>query len=465
MVNEMPNLTGVRREAAQLHRRFGRFDLRAPGCVVALGGQPIQQLGQDVVGDDLAVGRGVAGAASIQVDPADLQGVFAQVPRDGLDDVLDLRHALRAAKAAKRRVRRQVRATRAAVRAEVGDEVRVLGVQHGALEDRRRQIGVGAAVAVQLDVERVDAAVVVKAHLPAHAERVALAGAAGVLVARVDKAGGNAVSRGDPRGERGGHRGLRLLAAKAAAHAPALGRDLVERQIQQLRHHLLDLGGVLAGAEHADSAFFARDRACRLRLQVELLLAVDPQRAGQAMQRRLQRRVRVAAPDEALRPQPAVGCDGVLDGEDRRQRLDRDLGRAQRRMERRRAGRRDDRHWLARVLHHLGRQERLVVEDGAPVRAAGQVGRQQHVDHAGQRAQGVGVQAQQASMGDGRGHHAHEQLTRDGRRVVDVAGGAGDMQAGGLMRDRPSNGAHRTLPSDASTWPRRRSRLATRAVR
>ena len=120
--------------------------------------------------------------------------------------------------------------------------------------------------------------VVVEADLVVEVEAVAAAGDQEVVVAvqaQLDRA--LQPLRGD-RGDAGEQRRLRLLAAEAAAHAPALDLHLVRRQLQRVRHEVLHLAGVLGRAVHLHAAVFLRHRVRDLAFEVELLLAADAKR-------------------------------------------------------------------------------------------------------------------------------------------------------------------------------------------
>ena len=138
----------------------------------------------------------------------------------GLDDGrLHHEHRLRPAEAAEGGEGRQVGAAGDAGGADVGDAVAVGGVEQGALEDRRRQVGGGAGVLVEGHLVGQDRAVGVQADPEVRGVGVALAGQAHVLVAVQHQLDRAAQVRGRQGGQHRPGRGLVLLAAEGAAQA------------------------------------------------------------------------------------------------------------------------------------------------------------------------------------------------------------------------------------------------------
>jgi hypothetical protein len=136
-------------------------------------------------------------------------------------------------------------------------------------------------LASHLQLQARDAAGVVKAHVVVVGERVALAGDHEVVVAvqpQLDRAA-ELVAR--PRGPHGQVAGLRLLAAEAAAHAPALHPHRVVVDAQRVRHPVLHLAGVLGAGVDPPLVLLQRQGVGDLAFQVEVLLAAHFQRALQ----------------------------------------------------------------------------------------------------------------------------------------------------------------------------------------
>ena len=92
-------------------------------------------------------------------------------------------------------------------------------------------------------------------------------------------------------------RHLRFLAAEAAAHAPALDDDVVRRDAERMRDHVLHLARMLGRRVDVHAAVLARDRERDLAFEVEMVLAAGAHRAAQPVRRARERRRGVAARD------------------------------------------------------------------------------------------------------------------------------------------------------------------------
>ena len=79
--------------------------------------------------------------------------------------------------------------------------------------------------------------------------------------------------------------GLRLLAAKAAAHAPAFHRDAVAGNAQRMRDPVLHLARVLRAAGDVPLVLLARHGEGDLAFQIKVLLPADGELALQAVRR------------------------------------------------------------------------------------------------------------------------------------------------------------------------------------
>ncbi|KDB51037.1 hypothetical protein X805_33380 [Sphaerotilus natans subsp. natans DSM 6575] len=378
------------RQALLQHRAGGveGGDLGAARVVAGALGQLVDQRRDDVVLDRLAVGRDVAVLGAVEVGAAYRQRVEPEPARHLVEDHLHRQGALRPAEAAKRRVALRVRARAVAVQIDVGQPVGVVEVAQRARHHRRRQVGRGAGVGDHLDLGAQQPPGLVMTDAVAELEAVAPAGDQEVVVAvraQLDRA-----LQPLRRQRRAGReqRRLRLLAAEAAAHAPALHLHLVRRQPQRVRDDVLHLGRVLGRAVHQQAVVLLRQRVGDLALQVELLLAAEAEAALQPVRRGGDRGRGVAALQAHRRHDVLLQPVRLQRVEHRRQRLDRrDLRRQRRRAPRlaARAGH-DQEHRLAAPVHRALGQDRVVVHDRAAVVDAGNVGGRQHRDHAGHRA-------------------------------------------------------------------------------
>src|ERR1700677_785867 len=119
-------------------------------------------------------------------------------------------------------------AANAALDGNVGEEIGVVAVEHGALENGEGKICGATAVGEEFEVEGGDEAVAGEAGAKDDLEGVAFSGKAHVVVFGVDEPDGAARASGQKRGDHGRLGGLGFLAAEAAAHALANDVDLVE---------------------------------------------------------------------------------------------------------------------------------------------------------------------------------------------------------------------------------------------
>ena len=265
-------------------------------------------------------------------------------------------------------------------------------------------------------------------------------------------------SPGEPgaeRGDRGVAVRLHLLAAEAAAHPQALHGDLGVREAQDVRDDLLGLAGVLRRRldEHLPVLVDAGERGVGLQVEVllagELELALEDVRAGGPG------RLRVATAQRGTGALEALRRDRLGDRDQRRQRLVVDLdgrgaepGRLQRLAE-------HPAHRVPRV-HHLAREQRLVVLDPGVVHPGNVVGGE-HADHAGHRQRRLGAQCRHPGVGV-RGLHGIgvQAAGVPVHQVVGVEREAGDVQVRALVRDRGADdgtvGTQAQLAHAGTSW-------------
>ncbi len=292
---------------AELHRRqrqallqdracgIERADIFASLCIVAAGFQLGGHLLEHVVLDGLVVVGDVAFGLAVVVALAHLERVLAQLAGHRVHDLLDGDHALWAAEAAVGGVRGEVGLAAMAIDGGVAQVVGVVGVEHGAIDDRAGKVRRVAAVTGEVDLDAVQQTVIVEADVVLDVEGVAFAGHGHVFHARQAHLGRPAGEVRDHRAQARRSRGLGFLAAEAAAHAAHVDDDLVHRHAEHFGHQLLHLGGVLCrGVDDHAAVFGGHDRG-HLCLQVEVFLPADVQRTLQPTWRAGQGGGRVAA--------------------------------------------------------------------------------------------------------------------------------------------------------------------------
>jgi len=286
----------------------------------------------------------------------------------------------------------------------------------------------------------------VVAHVPVELEAVAAAGDEHVVVAVGAQLHGLAqLGRGH-----GGHAGeqgaLALLAAKATTHAPADHVDLVRRPVQRVCHHLLHLARVLGGAVDEHAAILLRHGQADLPLEVELLLPAQRPLALPAVRRGGQRGVRVAARQVHGRHHILLQRVRLPGAQHGRQRIEAHRLRGQRGGAARllAGARHHGEHGLPHVpqfatglpvlVHHLRGEDGVVLDDGAAIIGAGDVGAGEHGHHAGLRAQQGEIEVAQLAVGHGRQAQRRMQQAGDLGQIVHIGCGAGHVQVGGFMR-------------------------------
>src|SRR5262249_16303514 len=156
---------------------------------------------------------------------------------------------------------------RQAADSHVRQEVAIVDMTERAREHRRRVIGDAATVGGEREIERQDMAFCVEADLITDQERMTLAGRAHVVVARQPQLERRARLPGQYRGDAGDDGRLALLAAEGAAHAPDLNGHRAERQTEEMRDAVLDLGRVLGRAQYVHVAGVAWRRERNLALE------------------------------------------------------------------------------------------------------------------------------------------------------------------------------------------------------
>jgi hypothetical protein len=290
-------------------------------------------------------------------------------------------------------------------------------VEHGAVDDRAGQVRRVAAVAGQVEVDAVQPAVVVEAHVVLDVERVALAGHGHVFDPWQAHLGRLAGQARDHRAQARRAGGLGFLAAETATHAAHVDDHLVHRHVEHFGHQFLHFGGVLRGAVDDHAAVFGGHHRGNLRFQVEVLLAADVQGALDAVRRWPGRQPNRRAGGCGCRARSAFaqGFDHV------QHRLQvfvfDDRGRFARGFQ---VAGGDGEHRLADELDLVDGQQRVAGHHRADVFQAGHVFVGDGDAHAFEGVARRGVDAQDARMGAVGGAGVDVQLVGEFQAVVDV---------------------------------------------
>jgi hypothetical protein len=312
-------------------------------------------------------------------------------------------------------------------------------MEHGSVVHAEGQIGGTAAAAVQRHVHGAENALGIEADAVVDAKIMALAGHDHVVVAVETDLGRPTGLRCGKGCERGPLCRLGFLAAKAAAHAPALAGDVGVGAFQHSRHAMLDLGRVLGGTIDGHGAAFMRNGERDLALEVEVLLAADRQATVEAVAGAGERGLDVTAQelvggkDFGLRFERIFyRQNGTLFG-------NLDLGKpcgAARGIPR--FGENGEDH-LAVKFDLANGENGIVVKPpgGTAVVEARDIGRGEHKDDARGFFHRVEIEPGDAPAGAVRGIAGGEMQRALGfELVVDIDGGSGDMAGGAVVRQR-----------------------------
>ena len=361
-------------------------------------------------------------------------------------------NTLRTAKAAIGGVALGIGAQPVAFNAQRGHEIGPVGMKHGAVADRQRQIGRPATADMMHEIGRHQPPLGIGADLVGNAEIMPFASNGHVVVAVVAHLAGPGGGLRHHRTGDGQRVSLAFLAAKPPAHAPHFHPHVMQRQPQRMGHLVLDLAGVLGRAMHHHPALGGL-RQCRLTLQIEMLLPTNLDRALHPVHRPRQRRRHIAlCPGHGPALEPAVGRKRLIQRQNRRLRGIGDLRLAGRHTGRAVACRGHQKDRLADVMHRPLGQHRLGLGRGRGIIGMGQIGGGDHRHHAG-----AGPHRAQIERGDpGRrlGGQAKGQMQGIGGagQVIQIACLPGDMQPGRVMRQRLSH-AHGCTSSTETVSP------------
>jgi hypothetical protein len=317
--------------------------------------------------------------------------------------------------------------------------VGIVGVEDGPVVHRPGQVGGEAAAGGQQQAQAEDLPAIIKPGLVLDVEIMALAGDAHVVIPVQAQLDGLAAAHGQHRGDAGDLRRLALLAAKAAAHAPAFGDHLMHPPAQGVGHHVLHLGGVLGGGEEAQGVVFTGDGAGDLAFQVEVLLAAQLDLAPQAVGGLRQGGRGVAAAHLDGGQHPGFGLGGGGGGEDGGQRIHLHPGQARGAAGSVMAVGGHGKQGLAVEKDLAGAQDGVVVLHRPAVVDARDVRGDDHVAHPRGRPHGGQVEHADASVGDAGQAQGGMQGAGGYGDVIHVGGPPGDVQVGALVGQAGAN--------------------------
>ncbi len=245
------------------------------------------------------------------------------------------------------------------------------------------------------------------------------------------------------RRQRGDLAGLALLAAEAAAHAPARHDHILGVDAQRLRHLQLDLARMLGGRVHMHGAVVAGNRQCDLAFEVEVVLAAAAHRTAQPARCAGDGGIRLAAVHAHVGLHAAAGGQRVVDGQQGRQGGALGAGEARGAAGGVDRGRYHETEGLAVEADLAFGEDGIVVDHGAEIVGAGNVCCCQHRDHARNGARRVDVDCRQARVGVRCECQRRVQRAARLGQVVGVLRGARHVQQGGFMRQRQAAGTVR----------------------
>ena len=367
---------------------------------IARGACDFQKQGlQDVVFHLHLVMRGVAAhLVAVQIAQAHIERVQAQMARDVAHDGLDYDHALGPAKAPERGMALGVELAAVRRNLHVFEKIGVVAMKKRAVRHRTRQVGAEAAVRGHHELEAAKPTGRVKAGRVLVGKRVAFARDHEVVVA-VEPQLDRALEL--VRRNCGPHRqmaGLRLLAAKAAAHAPAFHPHRVLVQTERVRHPVLHFAGMLGTGINKPLVLLLRQRVGDLPFQVEVFLAADFERAAERERGPRQGACGVTAFYKNRRQHIALRRERLFDAQNGRQRanVELDCARAAPGLHHRVGY--HQAHHLAHVLHRVEREDGFIADERREHAMARNVFRQNHLTHTGQGQRGAGVNAPQPAV-------------------------------------------------------------------
>ncbi len=228
--------------------------------------------------------------------------------------------------------------------------------------------------------------------------------------------------------------GLRFLAAKAAAHAPARHGHGVVLKTQRMRNPVLNLARVLRARMNPPLVLLERQRIGHLAFEIEMLLAADFELAGERVPRLFHRRVGIAAADGHRRQNIALRGMRIAWGKNGGQwrNVENHLARCAAGLHHRIGH--HQRHNLSDVLDLVPCKHRLVVDKGRQRAVAGDVAGQDDTPHTGHLQCRTRIDSAQQAVRNIGHDRCRVQGAFDLRDVVDVRRAACNLGPGALMR-------------------------------
>ena len=338
---------------------------------------------QNVVLDLHVVVRDIALTDAVEIALAHFERIAAERTRDFIHHRLYRHHPLRSAKAAERSHRLGIRLAAIGPDAHVLEEVRIVRVRDCAIVDRTGQVCGIAAARREHQVNAEDPAGAVEADLVLDEKVVALAGDHEVVVAVGTQLDRPAEPVCRNRRGTGEDRGLRLLAAKAAAHAPALHGHVLRTTTDCLGRLELNFSRVLGRTVETQGAVLERYRVGDLSFEIELFLRTGAKLAFQLARCRGQCPRGIAAFHDERRKHPGLRSERLVHGEQRRKFLVIHDAKPRGAPGLIHGACQHQEHRLADILDKPVGKNRIVVQHRRTVVLAGNVGCRENRDHAG----------------------------------------------------------------------------------
>ena len=244
-------------------------------------------------------------------------------------------------------------------------QIGVIAVQHRPVCNGQGQVHRPAAAGVMGEIHPQQPPAVVKSRIIVDAEIVPFAGDDHVVVSVITHLAGSPRRPGSDSAGHSQRIALRLLAAKAAAHAPHFNPHGVHRHTQRLGNLMLNFRRVLRAGMDGHVAALLRQSEGDLTLQIKMLLPAHIDPALHAVRGAGQGGDGIAlGPDTRPIFEPAVCGQRLLDRQDRSLCRNLDLAQSRRAAGGQMAVGHNGKDRLSGVMHPVHSQQRLVVVAG-----------------------------------------------------------------------------------------------------